>query len=288
MTMPSLFSPRLFPRSMPLNLGRPMLMAAALTAASVAALGQRSANPTPVQGSTVQSAPGQAGAGQQQGAAARTTPANGGKVASVPGTAPAQPGVAQPQTPPNLLDQPASPATVTEASGSLAVKADNSSLSDILHQVASKTGMKLDGLTGDERVFGTFGPGDPHDVLNSLLDGTSYNVLMVGDLANGAPRELLLTRKSGGPAPAPQPNAQPNPAQDEDPSADDGPPPDEMRPGDIVEREQEMERMQRENNPDGSNNPDNGQPGQHPRTPAEMLQQMRNQPPSLDQQQPPQ
>ena len=38
----------------------------------------------------------------------------------------------------------------------------------------------------------------PGEVLTALLDGTSYNVMMVGDLPNGAPRQLLLTRKASG------------------------------------------------------------------------------------------
>jgi hypothetical protein len=231
---------------------------------------------------------GQAGAAAAKTPAlpAQSTPAAGRPAANPAQKADTQNPAGNPApAPSSLLEQPAAPATVTQSSGSLAVKADNSSLADILHQVASKTGMQLDGLSGDERVFGTFGPGDPRDVLNSLLNGTSYNVMMVGDLANGAPRELLLTRKSGAPpTPSPQPGAQPNQGQDDDAASDDEPPPDEVRPGDIVEREQEMERQQRENSQDGS-----GQP-QRPRTPAEMLQemqQMRNQVPPPDQQQPP-
>ena len=58
--------------------------------------------------------------------------------------------------------------------------------------------MRLDGLGGDERVFGSFGPGAPREVLTALLNGTSYNVMMVGDLPNGAPRELLLTSRAAG------------------------------------------------------------------------------------------
>jgi hypothetical protein len=110
---------------------------------------------------------------------------------------------------------------VTAATNLLTVTADNSSLAQILHQVSSATGMKLDGLGGDERVFGNFGPGAPREVLTSLLNGTSYNVMMVGDLPNGAPRELLLTSRTAGGAPPP---ANANPAQthtDDETSSDD-------------------------------------------------------------------
>jgi hypothetical protein len=118
------------------------------------------------------------------------------KAQAAPVAAPVPP--PQPMVAPNLLDQPAAPATVTANNNELTVKAENSSLSQILHQVSSATGMKLDGLGGDERVFGSFGPAAPREVITALLDGTSYNVMMVGDLPNGAPRQLLLTRKSSG------------------------------------------------------------------------------------------
>lgn len=111
-----------------------------------------------------------------------------------PVAAPAAAPVAAPQ-PTNLLEQPPVRATVTQRSNGLMVKADNASLTDILHQVSSATGMKLEGLGGDERVFGSFGPGAPREVLDSLLNGTAYNVLMVGTLPNGAPRQLVLMRK---------------------------------------------------------------------------------------------
>ncbi len=71
--------------------------------------------------------------------------------------------------------------------------------------------MKIDGLGSDERVFGSFGPGAPRDVLADLLDGTAYNLVLLGDLSNGAPRELILSPAThagaAAPSPAPQVNA---------------------------------------------------------------------------------
>ena len=94
---------------------------------------------------------------------------------------------------------------------SLLIRADNSSLSAILRDIASQSGMKIEGLGSDERVFGSFGPGAPRDVIDDLLNGTAYNVVLVGDLTSGAPRELILTPASHGgvaAAPAPQVNAE--------------------------------------------------------------------------------
>lgn len=140
----------------------------------------------------------------------------------------------QPTVAPSLLEQPATPATVTAHNNELTVKAENSSLSQILHQVSSATGMKLNGLGGDERVFGSFGPGAPREVLTALLDGTSYNIMMVGDLPNGAPRELLLSsRPSGGASQSsPTRNATANQNQPQPPPADEDNPDDTASPDD--------------------------------------------------------
>ena len=107
--------------------------------------------------------------------------------------APAAPAVA-----PSLLQQPAREAKIVFAGDTLAIHADNSSLAIILRQFASKSGMKIEGLGGDERVFGSFGPGAPRDVLADLMHGTNYNLVLVGDLANGSPRELILTPTTHG------------------------------------------------------------------------------------------
>ena len=55
--------------------------------------------------------------------------------------------------------------------------------------------MKVEGLSRTSASSATYGPGDPREVLLSLLEGSGYNVLMVGD-AKGAPRELSLSQRS--------------------------------------------------------------------------------------------
>lgn len=122
--------------------------------------------------------------------------------------------------PPSLLQQPAQPATVELANGQLSIKANNSSLEDILHTISSQSGMQVEGLTGDERVFGNFGPGQAPDVLADLFNGMPYNLLIVGGLTNGAPTRLLLS-----PAQAAAPVvAASSPAASEGDQAETGPP----------------------------------------------------------------
>jgi hypothetical protein len=97
-----------------------------------------------------------------------------------------------------MLQQPAQEAKIALQGNSLSIHADNSSLAAILREIAAKSGMKIDGLGGDERVFGNFGPGAPRDVLADLLDGTAYNLVLLGDLSDGVPRELILTPATHG------------------------------------------------------------------------------------------
>jgi len=115
-----------------------------------------------------------------------------------------------PTAPASLLDHPPQPAKVTLASGKLTIDADNSTLAEILHQVSQTGGMKIDGLqggNGNQRVFGSYGPGTPRDVLTSLLNGSGYNFLMVGQTPSGVPRQLALTARPAGGVPNPPPQS---------------------------------------------------------------------------------
>lgn len=100
---------------------------------------------------------------------------------------------------------PPQPARVTYFDGKLTIVATNSSLNQILRDIAHQTGMKITGGVTDERVFGQYGPAAPSKVLGDLLDGTGTNMLLLH--ANGAaPAELVLTPRQGGATP-PNPNA---------------------------------------------------------------------------------
>ena len=166
--------------------------------------------------------------------------------------------------PTSLLSQPAQPAQVNLGNQSLLIRADNSSLSAILRDIAGKSGMKIEGLGSDERVFGSFGPGTPRDVIADLLHGTAYNVVLVGDLNSGAPRELILTPAShGGVAASPtplqnateesEPEAEAPPQQPEpQPEQPGGPPqsPGVKTPQQLFEQLQRMRQNQGQQPPD--------------------------------------
>src|ERR1700722_19490665 len=80
--------------------------------------------------------------------------------------------ITAPQAPASSASQSPDPAKVSWDGRSLEIEASNSSLNQILHQVAAATGARLQGLTQDQRVFGRYGPGPGRDVLWKLLDGS--------------------------------------------------------------------------------------------------------------------
>ena len=112
--------------------------------------------------------------------------------AKMPATPPEPP---KPNWPVN--NQPA-PAAVTWNSQGLSIQATNSSLRQILEDVATATGAKLEGTVSEQRIFGVYGPGQARDVIIQLLQGSGYNVLMIGDQGRGAPSRILLTARSAG------------------------------------------------------------------------------------------
>lgn len=170
---------------------------------------------------------------------------------------------------PSLLDKPAQPAKVTFSGGMLTVSADNSSLAQILGDLSRSSGMTVNGLGKDQRVFGTYGPSDPRDVLSSLLDGEGYNVLMLGATASGAPQQLLLTARSNAPAASGQINPPP-----QEQTEDDENPPNNVPIQTPAMPVRPMEPIQQQN-PNGTI-----------KTPAQILQelqQMRQQTPQPQQ-----
>ena len=88
-------------------------------------------------------------------------------------------------------NQPPNQAKVSWDGRSLEIEASNSSLNQILHQVAADMGAKLEGLAQDQRIFGTYGPGPARNVLLKLLEGFGYNVLMIGGRDSEAPLEVV-------------------------------------------------------------------------------------------------
>jgi hypothetical protein len=175
--------------------------------------------------------------------------------------------------PPNwpANDTPAVASVVYDSRGLLIV-ASNSSLAQILKDVSTDTGAKVEGMGTDQRIFGTYGPGPAREVLSQLLDGSGYNILMVGDRGEGTPRRIVLSPQAGGgmqntaknnaPTPGnddteadqPEPEPEPEPAPAPPPVQNDAAPPVPVRtPQQIME---ERSRQQQQT-PNGQQNPQN-------------------------------
>jgi hypothetical protein len=140
-----------------------------------------------------------------------------------------------PEAPHWPANEHAALAAVTWDSHGLRIEATNSSLQQILKDVSTATGAKVEGLGADERVFGEFGPGQARDVISKLLHGSGYNVIMIGDQGQGAPRQIVLSSRNSGDAQASAKKSGTD--ADEDDAADDvedqpqAPPAPQIRPG---------------------------------------------------------
>jgi hypothetical protein len=181
--------------------------------------------------------------GEVQPAASETTVAE-----PAANDAAAQPAAETPQWPIN--EKPGQPVVTWDSHG-LSIDAANSSLQQILKDVSMATGAKVEGMAGDQRVFGVYGPAPARDVLSQLLQGAGYNVLMVGDLGEGTPRQILLSvRRAATDSQAPNAN------QGDDNSGDD-----DSADNDADDQQQVQPPMRP------------GFPGGFPRTPQQLLEE---------------
>ena len=113
------------------------------------------------------------------------------------------------------MDQiPPTPATVGYQNGLLTISAQNSTLGEILRDVRKLTGASFDipphSSGADERVIVSLGPGAPRDVLAALLNGSSFNYVMMGsDSDPTALATVILTPKASAPGATQAANANP-------------------------------------------------------------------------------
>jgi hypothetical protein len=99
------------------------------------------------------------------------------------------------------MDQiPPTPAKVTFQNGLLTISAQNSTLAEILRDVRKLTGASIEFPSGsngaNEHVVTHLGPAAPRDVLVGLLNGSSFNYVMLGSNADPtAVASVILTPK---------------------------------------------------------------------------------------------
>lgn len=200
------------------------------------------------------------------------------------------------------LDQmPAIAPQVSYQAGMLSIQAENSTLSDILRAVRSKTGAQMDiPANATERVVGHFGPGPPRDVLASLINGSHFNYVLLGSPNDpAAVSQVILTSRVAGPAGASsgptngfQPGGNPNqpaivPSGQVNPNVQPAQPPDtaeanadsdnaenngEENNGEQAQQDAQQEENGQTENEDGAQ-PQNGQV----KSPEQILQELQQQ-----------
>jgi hypothetical protein len=103
-----------------------------------------------------------------------------------------------------LEQQPAVPPKVTYQGGKLTIVAENSTLGDILREVRAQTGAMVEvPANANERVVSHVGPGPAREVLASLLNGSSFNYVILGTTSepHRLDRVILSPRPPGGVTP---------------------------------------------------------------------------------------
>ena len=140
--------------------------------------------------------------------------------------APVAEAVPTPAPPPATLEQsPPTAPRVTFQNGVLTIDATNSTLSQVLRAVQSRTGASIDipAGAGNERVVAQLGPGQPRDVLNTLLNGSKFDYVILGVTGGdpGAVQKVILTPRQGGATITAQSNTPRQPVQDDESQADE-------------------------------------------------------------------
>lgn len=169
---------------------------------------------------------------------------------SAPKPAPVASATMPANTPDWPVNEAPKPAAVQWDSRGLSIQAQNSSLKEILNEIVEKTGAKLEGVVleggADQRVFGDYGPGTADTVLAQLLNGSGYNVMLIGDQGQGTPKEIVLSKPS---AASNQPPPPPQNSEEDEEYEQDQPvvqPPMPQSPLMRMRRMQEMQQRQQQ------------------------------------------
>jgi hypothetical protein len=197
-----------------------------------------------------------------------------------------------------LAQKPAVPPKVQYQNGRLSIFAENCTLGDILRAIHQQTGAVVDlPPNATERVVANLGPGPSHDVISALMNGSSFNYVMIGSPTDPNDiRHLIVTAKSGGdsgtlasntPQPGFNGRTPLNPPQN-GAVITGGAPPDSGGDDNAEDNSAADDQPQAEDQPqEGQAADQNGQPanGQGVKTPEQLLQELQRQQQMQQQQQ---
>jgi hypothetical protein len=200
-----------------------------------------------------------------------------------------------------MADLPSAPPQVSYHNGMLTIVAKNATLGDILREVHRSTGATIDvPSNATERVVTRIGPGPARDVLATLLNGSTFNYVMLGSEADPTGlASVMLIMKTGGTgqnagettANVYQPPQQQYMAQQAVMAPGTGPGGPVVQPAQPNDEEADAEESKDEEDPaeedqaqDQAQNgavaaPDGSQPNGGPKTPEQILEMLRQRPP---------
>jgi hypothetical protein len=178
--------------------------------------------------------------------------------------------------------------------GELTIDAQNSTLAQVLHAVQAQTGASVDIPPGanSDRVATTIGPGQPSVVLNTLLNGSKFDYVILGVAGDpGAVQKVILTPRSTAPVATAQNNATPQPAEEtQEDTAENEPEPEQApippggfhRPGSPLQQRANQNGFNANENSYPPEQTENG--GKTPEQLMQELQQMQQQQQQLQEQ----
>jgi hypothetical protein len=200
--------------------------------------------------------------------------------------APDPPAPQAPAPPPTLEQSPPTAPQVNYSNAQLTIIAQNATLSQVLRSVQTLTGASVEMPSGasNERVVGQFGPGEPRDVLNALLNGSKFNYIILGVTGDpGAVQKVILTTpKPASPVNTAQNNGAPPPEEPQDEESysepEPQPSPTQSVPPQFRHRPNAPGRIpetfnQQQPPPAPDNGPESTQPAA--KTPEQLLQELQ-------------
>lgn len=183
---------------------------------------------------------------------------------------------------------------VSYRDGLLQITANNSTMKDILTAVGARTGAKIDmpADASSERVAIQIGPGDPHDVIAALLEGSRFDYIVMGteNNPNAVSQVILTTRQGAAGAPAMASAGTPVSAPPPGSPGVNRPPFQPQMPPEEVEENPEpapqpvtpvqppatMAQPQQQNAAPGANSAGGGAAQGGPKTPEQLLQELQS------------
>ena len=167
--------------------------------------------------------------------------------------------------------------------GELTIDAPNSTLAQVLHAVQSRTGASIDipASAANDRVVTQLGPGQPRDVLNTLLNGSRFDYVILGVAGDpGAVQRVILTPRQGGAAntntaqnSAPTPNEENETVESASDATDEYQNPDQPAPPPGLRRPMMPGGVQPQNDPGASYGSGETQSG--PKSPEQLMQELQ-------------